>query len=104
MSDSEEKGADYTGAKCATCGKEIWPNCGHEFPEDEDIVDVGYRGRGRPKLPPEQRRREKLVLALTGPELKELMIEAASTEDGPLRIQDWARRELLRVARQRKPQ
>lgn len=71
-------------------------------PQDDedfsDVIDVAYRGRGRPKLPPEQKRREKLVIALTGEELKRFMIEAASAEGGPLRVQDWARRILLQAA------
>jgi hypothetical protein len=108
---------DFTGKRCAVCGKEIWPNCGHtegytseqgdetldgEDEDYSDVTDVGYRGRGRPRLPPEQKRREKLVIALTGDELRRFMIEAASAEGGPLRVQDWARRELLKLAPERK--
>lgn len=61
-------------------------------------VDVGYRTRGRPRLPPEQRRREKLVLSLTAPELARIMMEAARTKPRPLSPQDWARQVLLAQA------
>jgi hypothetical protein len=60
--------------------------------EDENPV---YRKRGRPKLPPEMKRREKLVIALTGPELKDMIHTAADAEGGPFKVQDWARDVLI---------
>lgn len=102
---------DFTGKRCAVCGKEIWPNCGHtegytseqgdETLDDEDysdVADVGYRGRGRPRLPPEQKRREKLVVSMTADELKDVMHAATDAPGGPLRVQVWARKVLLEAA------
>jgi hypothetical protein len=68
--------------------------------DEEELADVGleYRGRGRPRLPPEQRRREKLVLSLTAAELRRVMVRAAKDGSGPMTPQDWARRELLALA------
>lgn len=56
---------------------------------------LGFRGRGRPRLPPELRRREKLIVALTEDELKKVMHRAADAKGGPMRMQDWARSILL---------
>ena len=61
-------------------------------------VDLGYRGRGRPRLPPEQRRREKLIISLTADELRSVMLRAANEKPVPLSPNDWARRELLALA------
>lgn len=72
-----------------------------ELEEDEleeysdELVDIGYRGRGRPKLPPEMKRREKLTISLTAAEYRRIMIKAANEKPKPLRIQDLARRILL---------
>lgn len=62
--------------------------------------ELEYRGRGRPRLPEGQRRREKLVIALNAEEMRLLMHAAADAEGGPLRVQDWARALLLRAVRQ----
>jgi len=69
-------------------------------PDDDELanVDLEYRGRGRPRLPPEQRRREKFVISLTADELRRVMVRAARDPGGPLSPQDWARRELLELA------
>lgn len=64
------------------------------FPEE-----LEYRGRGRPRLPEGQRRREKLIVALNAEEMRQVMHAAADAEGGPLRVQDWARVLLLRAAR-----
>lgn len=69
-------------------------------PED-DLADIPleYRGRGRPRLPPAQRRREKLVISLTEGEKRRIMVAAASDRGGkPLGPQDWARKKLLEIA------
>lgn len=98
--------------KCTVCGSDKWPDCEHldgmppkPVPEEdadadalsdfEDGEELGYRRRGRPKLPPDMKRREKLVISLTGAELKEMMHAAADADGGPLRIQDWARQVLI---------
>jgi hypothetical protein len=75
--------------------------------EDEDAsepsegladMDLDYRGRGRPRLPPEQRRREKLVVSITPEEKRRIMVAAAKDREGPLGPQDWARKRLLELA------
>lgn len=60
-----------------------------------DLTELGYRTRGRPKLPESQRRREKLIVALTSEEMRDVMHRAADAPGGPMRIQDWARLLLL---------
>jgi len=74
---------------------------------DEDLLDnadlldpvaLGYRGRGRPKLPIAQRRREKAITALTADELRTCMLAAANDESGPLKLQDWIRKVILQAA------
>lgn len=60
--------------------------------------ELGYRPRGRPRLPSEQKRREKLTIALNAKEMKRVMHAAADAADGPMRLQDWARRVLLAAA------
>lgn len=55
-----------------------------------------YRGRGRPKLPAELRRREKLNVSLTADELERVLVAAAKA--GHRRVQDWAREVLLGAA------
>lgn len=54
--------------------------------------DLGYRGRGRPRLPEGQRRREKLVISLNEEEMRLVMHRSANV---PKRPQDWARSVLL---------
>ena len=68
--------------------------------EDDDTaeLDLGYRGRGRPRLDPTLRRREKLVISLTADELRQIMLKAADDQPVPLGPNDWARRELLRLS------
>lgn len=61
----------------------------------EALLELGYRGRGRPKLPEEQRRRQKLIVALSDDEMRVVMHRAADCTDGPKRLQDWARRVML---------
>lgn len=68
-------------------------------PETLADIDLEYRGRGRPRLPPEQRRREKLVVSLTEGEKRRIMVAAASDRGSkPSGPQDWARRKLLELA------
>jgi len=100
--------------KCTVCGGSSWPECGHldgqpavtegeadsaSLSEYEQGDELNYRRRGRPKLPPDMKRREKLVISITGNELKEMMHAAADAEGGPQRLQDWARSVLLGAAR-----
>ena len=71
--------------------------------DDDDIgeladVELEYRGRGRPRKPADQRRREKLVISLTADELRQIMLRAASDQPIPLGANEWARRELLRLS------
>ena len=58
----------------------------------DDITDpdtgTEHRRRGRPRLPPDEKRREKLTLSLTAEELKGIRIAAAHAGKSP---QDWAR-------------
>lgn len=61
--------------------------------------ELEYRGRGRPRLPEGQKRREKLVIALNSEEMREVMHAAADVPGGPQRIQDWARAILMKAAR-----
>lgn len=61
----------------------------------DDLTELGFRTRGRPKLPDSQRRREKLIVALTSEEMRDVMHRAADAPGGPMRIQDWARLLLL---------
>ena len=63
--------------------------------------ELEYRGRGRPRLPAGQRRREKLVVALNAEEMRLVMHAAADADGGPIRVQDWARALLLKAARDR---
>ncbi len=78
-----------------------------EFGAEEDTdgdVDVDYRRRGRPKLPPELKRRAKLIVSFTGDEKTALIIAAAETKDHknrPLSVQEWARQVLLEAARKK---
>lgn len=67
---------------------------------DSDLADVDleYRSRGRPRLPVEQRRREKLVISLTVDERRRIMVAAARDPSGPHSPQEWARRSLLALA------
>lgn len=72
--------------------------------EDEALANYeaqenAYRGRGRPKLAPELKRREKMSIAFTSEELKTIMHAAADAAGGPMRPQDWARSILLKAAR-----
>ena len=67
-------------------------------PETLADVDLEYRGRGRPRLSPEQRRREKLVVSLTSEEKRRIMVAAARDREGPLGPQEWARKKLLELA------
>lgn len=77
---------------------------GAEFPGEEldegelADVDLGYRGRGRPRLDPSLRRKEKLIISLTVDELRRVMLAGANDRPTPLSPHDWARRELLRLA------
>lgn len=101
---------------CTVCNKPGWPECGHlegmppkpeeeadaealaDF-EDEEDTGLTYRRRGRPKLPPDMKRREKLVISLTAAELKPMIHAAADAEGGPHRVQDWARDVLIAAAK-----
>lgn len=65
--------------------------------------ELEYRGRGRPRLPEGERRREKLVIALNAEEMRLVLHAAADAEGGPCRVQDWARALLLRTARLPRP-
>ena len=92
------------GNSCTVCRK-VWPDCGPlegmpDAPWEQNVEP--YRGRGRPKLPPEMKRREKLVISLTAVELKDMMHAAADSEGGPLRLQDWARKVLISASRKEK--
>lgn len=98
---------------CTVCSKK-WPDCGHldgmpdrpsEGEADADALaefeqgELSYRRRGRPRLPPGMKRREKLVVALTDTELKDMMVAAATAEGGPYKLQDWARDLLIRASK-----
>lgn len=74
------------------------PSCLAEGDESLAHVDLGYRKRGRPRVDPDHRRKEKLVLSLTADELRSVMLKAANERPTPLSPNDWARRELLRLA------
>jgi hypothetical protein len=68
-------------------------------PEDEG---VGYRKRGRPRLPKELKRKAKLIIALTGDEMAAMMhacAEARDEKNRPLKIQDWARAVLMEATK-----
>lgn len=65
----------------------------------EDPPELGYRGRGRPRLPEGERRRDKLVVSLNEEEMRAVMHAAADCPGGPMRIQDWVRRVMLEAAR-----
>lgn len=64
----------------------------------DDLTELGYRGRGRPKLPEDQRRRQKLIIALSDEEMRTIMHKAADSVGGPKRLQDWVRSILLAEA------
>lgn len=68
------------------------------MPTDDLESAIGYRGRGRPRLPEGERRREKLSIALNAEEMRAVMHASADAPGGPLRLQDWARAVLLRAA------
>jgi hypothetical protein len=93
---------------CNACDIPVDGNrCPHDTTRTEEEADaealadfegeegITYRKRGRPKLPPDMKRREKLVVSFTGTELKAMMHAAADAPDGPLRLQDWARDVLI---------
>lgn len=100
---------------CTVCNKPGWPECGHldgmpdaptegeadaeTLAEFEGEDGLTYRRRGRPKLPPDMKRREKLVISVTGNELKDMMHAAADAEGGPLRVQDWGRDVLIKASK-----
>lgn len=68
--------------------------------EEDDLIG-DYPRRGRPKVPPGQRRRAKLILSFTGEEMTRLIVRAAETKDRkgrPLNVRDWARQILLDAA------
>lgn len=67
--------------------------------EKYEAEENAYRGRGRPKLAPELKRREKMSIAFTAEELKTIMHAAADAQGGPMRPQDWARSVLLKAAK-----
>lgn len=72
--------------------------------EEDDLLGE-YPRRGRPRKPPGQRRRAKLIISLTGDELTRLIMQAAQTKDHkgrPTRVQDWARDVLLAAAPEKK--
>lgn len=69
----------------------------------EDIVDIEYRGRGRPRLPPDQKRREKVVISVTAQEKKDMIHAGADADGGPLSVQDWARKILIAASRKATP-
>lgn len=76
------------------------------MPDPDDPLapeELEYRGRGRPRLPEEERRREKLIIALNAEEMRLVLHAAADAEGGPKRVQDWARTLLLRAARAGRP-
>lgn len=82
-----------------------WPDKGTQtldaLDDDDDLanVEVGeYRGRGRPRKAPGERRREKLIISFTIDEMRQIMLKAASELPRPLDANEWARRELLRIA------
>ena len=74
------------------------PDLDEELESYEQETEA-YRGRGRPKLDPALRRREKMSIAFTAEELKLIMHAAADAEGGPMRPQDWARAVLLKAAK-----
>jgi hypothetical protein len=89
--------APYKPCKCGTCGgymviSSLVENAVVEASSDE----LQYRGRGKPRLPKEQKRTEKVVVALTALELQRYVI--ASAKAGFRRIQDWARAVLEKAA------
>lgn len=67
---------------------------------DEELadVDIGYRGRGRPRLDPSQLRKEKLTISFTVEQLRCIMLAAARASPVPLSAGDWARDVLLDLA------
>lgn len=81
---------------------DMCPACLAERNEALADVDLGYRGRGRPRLDPQLRRKEKLIISLTVPEMRRIMLAAAGAEPVPLSPNDWARQELLRLAPEKK--
>ncbi len=72
------------------------PSCRTSDLADVDLEE--YRGRGRPRLAPELRRREKLVISLNQDELRRIMVRAAKDRPAPLSPHDWARKTLLEHA------
>lgn len=66
-----------------------------------EVADEDYRGRGRPRLPDGMRRDEKLTIALTVAELRELSLAAANCTPVPLRVNDWVRNVVLNEARKK---
>lgn len=65
----------------------------------DDIIDpdtgTEHRRRGRPRLPPDEKRREKLTLSLTAEELR--LVRIAAANDGRS-AQDWARHILAQAS------
>lgn len=95
----------YANGRCRYHGPSAGESIGQSGPDhDADTedaladMDLDYRGRGRPRLPPEQRRREKLVISITAEEKRRIMVAAAKDREGPLGPQDWARKRLLELA------
>ena len=73
----------FHGNPTAVCFVEDWP-------DDE----LKFRGRGRPRLPADMKRREKMVITLTEEEFQQCLTAAAA--GGFRKVQDWARDMLLK--------
>lgn len=63
---------------------------------DETVIDpLAYRGRGAPRKPPDQKRREKLMISLTESEMNAIVL--VSAEQGYRKVQDFVRNVLNRT-------
>lgn len=65
----------------------------------EMTADIETPKRGRPAVPDDQKRSEKLTLSFTPSEFKELLHAAADADDGPFTAREWGRELLLKTAR-----
>ncbi len=101
-------GASLPLKKCQMCGRPGTQSAAEEIAgltlpnfQDKNSVDIekymaeNFPGRGRPRLPEDMRRRDKIIIALTAAEYKAVMITAASVDGKPMRVQDWARMILI---------
>ncbi len=65
--------------------------------DEEEKVDRRKFNPGRPKLNEDRPKMNKLTLTFTDDQLRKIIIEAATTDGGPLDARKWCIREILKL-------